>query len=358
MQLSWQPGFSLSRKPVRRSLARKTKRGAWGNSDGPQQFDFIVEQPVGNHRPIHSLSVTTSTHSGAPIESTADLQVSSDFNDVSLSLTNCSKNKHSTVSDEHGAHSQVGAVQETGPPINTPLWASSDTTIVGSDESPDSETSYGMTDLGPHPCDDEDQCVFSINDEQLQIFEGSNIGLGTFYERLSRDDAMQPLPATFKDLPNVSHSPSASIPPSILYGSLSQRFRPILDRYDEEYCRIPLTSDLRINPFRCRTDLDSEPIFLVHAVMALAGHHVESTSTQNHRHAALQLLRKSLDTHNNAGLYDSMLDSIIILFSLDETQSALGNWSTHLVGAYSLLEACGGIEAWATSARAEAQLTL
>ncbi|KAK9361523.1 fungal-specific transcription factor domain-containing protein [Lipomyces starkeyi] len=154
----------------------------------------------------------------------------------------------------------------------------------------------------------------------------------------------------------MSCSPSASVPPSILYNSLSQRFRPILDRYNREFCKIPLTSDLRINPFRYRTDLDPEPIFLVHAVMALAGHHVESPSTQNHRHAALQLLRESLNTYSNAGDGYSMLDTIIILFSLDETQSALGNWSTHLVGAYGLLEACGGIEGWATSARAEAQI--
>ena len=72
-----------------------------------------------------------------------------------------------------------------------------------------------------------------------------------------------------------------------------------------------------MNPFRCRTDLDSESDFLVHAVMALASNHVKSASTQNHRHAALQLLRKSLDTYGNPGAYIPMLDSIIILFSLD-----------------------------------------
>ena len=229
MQLSWQPGFSLSRMPVRGSIARKTKRRAWGNSGRPQQFEFIAEQPVRNRRPIHSLSVTTSTHSGAPIESTTDLQAGSDLNNISLSLTNCSKNKHFIVSDEHGAHSQVDPVEEAGPSINTPLWASSDRTLVGSDESPDSETIYGTTDLRPYPCNDEDRCVFLI-DEQLQISEWSNIGLGTFYESLSRDAATQPSPAAFADLPNVSRSPSASIPPSILYSSLSQRFSPILDR--------------------------------------------------------------------------------------------------------------------------------
>lgn len=39
-----------------------------------------------------------------------------------------------------------------------------------------------------------------------------------------------------------------------------------------------------------------------------------------------------------------------------ETKSALGNWNIHLMGAYSLLEACGGIGRWATSDRAVAQV--
>lgn len=34
----------------------------------------------------------------------------------------------------------------------------------------------------------------------------------------------------------------------------------------------------------------------------------------------------------------------------------LGNWSTHLVGAYNLLEACGGIKTLAMSSRVEAQI--
>ena len=72
-----------------------------------------------------------------------------------------------------------------------------------------------------------------------------------------------------------------------------------------------------MNPFRCRADPYPEPIFLVHAVMALAGHHVESTSTQHHRQAAITMLRQTLDTCKFARDGYSMLDTIIILFSLD-----------------------------------------
>jgi hypothetical protein len=92
-QLSWKPGFSLSRKPVRKSTARRTNRGALGNADGPQQFVFIAEHPVRNHGARHSSSVTTFTHSGAPVEPITNYQANSDPNGINLSLANHSKNK-------------------------------------------------------------------------------------------------------------------------------------------------------------------------------------------------------------------------------------------------------------------------
>jgi hypothetical protein len=58
----------------------------------------------------------------------------------------------------------------------------------------------------------------------------------------------------------------------------------------------------------------------MHAVMALAGHHVQSTAMLAHRHAALQLLRHGLDTLSNTEAMYSVLDTIVILFSLDVSQ--------------------------------------
>lgn len=230
MHLSWQPGFSPSRKPVRRSIARRIKGGASGNADGSQQFEFIAEQPVKNPGPRHSLSVTTFTHSGAPVTITTDRQTSPDLNGIDLSLANCSKNQYSIVSDEFGAHSQVEVVEVTRPSLKAPLWALSDITIVDSGQSPDSETTNETIDLRPYLCNNEDRCVFFISDGQMQIYEGSDINVDTFYKRSSRTAAVKPVPAAISDLSNVSRSPSASIPPSILYNNLSQRFRPILDR--------------------------------------------------------------------------------------------------------------------------------
>ncbi|KZF23468.1 hypothetical protein L228DRAFT_246242 [Xylona heveae TC161] len=320
MQLSWQPGFSPSRKPLRRSRAHRTKRGALGNADGPQQFDFIAEDPVRYHRAKHSSSPVTSRHSATPVAPIIRCEASSDPN----------------------------AVQGTRLSNEPSIEGLSDTSLIEGGDSPDLEAIYRTTEPCPNPGNSEDQYASlrlsgTTTESQLQRPEGGKTGFGAS-EGSSQVATIVPC------------SPSASIPPTMLYSSLWQRFRPILERYNREFCRIPLTSDLQVNPFRYRTDLSPEPMFLVHAVMALGGHHVESTSTQIHRQAALQLLRENLGTYSNAGHGYSMLDTIIILFSLDETQSALGNWRTHLVGAYALIEACGGIEGWAKSARTQVQI--
>lgn len=57
--------------------------------------------------------------------------------------------------------------------------------------------------------------------------------------------------------------------------------------------------------------------------MALAGHHVNNDSdlTLNHRHMALQLLRQGLDTFSDVETMYSIVDTIVILFSLDVGQN-------------------------------------
>ena len=42
MQLSWQPGFSISRKPVKRSITRRSEQ----RTTSGQQFEFVSENPV------------------------------------------------------------------------------------------------------------------------------------------------------------------------------------------------------------------------------------------------------------------------------------------------------------------------
>ncbi|KAK2865163.1 hypothetical protein FQN49_003848 [Arthroderma sp. PD_2] len=294
MQLSWQPGYSLSRKPVKRSKARPRRRAS-GDADKPQQFEFIAENPMRSYETLDPLSVSAVVCLNSPFEPTTNRQVKSGTQEGSQCLNKHPESSYPIISDEHGTVEDIRLNTEVALELQ-----SNQTLLIGGDESLD---------------------------------------LGTINE------AIKP-----------RHYLCTSIPQGVLYSSLSQRFRPVLKRYNGEFCKIPLTSDLQINPFLYRTDLNPEPIFLIHAVMALAGHHVQSTTTQDHRHSAFQLLRESLSAGSNPGDAYSMLDAVIILFSLDETQSAFGNWNTHLAGAYGLLEACGGIKGWATSARAMAQV--
>ncbi|EZF33587.1 hypothetical protein H109_01392 [Trichophyton interdigitale MR816] len=324
MRLSWQPGFSLSRKPARRRKARRVERGPLRDAEKPQQFEFIFEHSIIEREAADTPSVNRFTLSGVSVVPITSGQY-----------------------QDKGRIEEIARYAETS--FETPGNESS--VIQGEEVSHDVESIGKPTESHQYGRNGENPYTGSLPPEstvnwQLQACKKST---GTF-DRMSRPVA------TGEVVPSCR--PYASIPPSVLYNGLRQRFDPILERYNGEFCKIPLTSDLRINPFRYRKDLEPEPTFLVHAVMALAGHHVHSTSTQDHRHAAFHLIREKLGSYNNTEDVYFMLDAIIILFSLDETQSAFGNWNTHLLGAYGLLEACGGIQIWAASARATAQVAI
>ena len=107
--------------------------------------------------------------------------------------------------------------------------------MIRSGESPDLESIYGTTETFLYQCNSEDRCASlrlprSTTHRQLPIFEENDTGLGASYGRSSQVAATEPSTVVVSDLLNIPYSPSASVPPSILYNSLSQRFRPILDR--------------------------------------------------------------------------------------------------------------------------------
>lgn len=113
-----------------------------------------------------------------------------------------------------------------------------------------------------------------------------------------------------------------------------------------------------MNPFRCSFKPDANTTFLLHAIMALAGHHTGSATTRYHQHEAVHLLRQSLSSTDVIRRGPATLDTIVILSSVDQTQSALGTWRMHSAGAYSLLEACGGIPIWTKFPRAQVQVAM
>ncbi|KAK7226584.1 hypothetical protein V2G26_014587 [Clonostachys chloroleuca] len=318
-QISWKQGFSLSRKPEKRPTVRRKRR---------QQIEFVLEQPHASlqyqRRPRSSptagvLSQAPRLPDGLPGDSEFPI-------------------------DTQREHLQCEDVIENEPPLDPSngtlideFWADFEAS-PGFVEINDTSQPYqnSVNSLGNFP-----------NEISLSVTPGAEEKV-TFHSELDGTGSLTPY---------RSCSPNFTPYMSIMEcNTLLERFRPILTRYNAEFCTIPLTLRLRINPFRYRDDLDPEPKFLMHAVMALAGHHLHSPSALSHRHASLHLLRQSLSAYNDAETMYSVLDAIIILFSLDETQSMLGNWSTHLKGAYDLLEACGGIKGIALSSRVEAQI--
>jgi hypothetical protein len=204
-QLSWQQGFSLSRKPVKRSTPRKKR---------VQQFEFIVERPSRDYRARTSLSIATLTDSGY--------------------LANYSE-KHSTILDECTAYSQDETVQDNGPSIGTPLWAPSYEPSIRNEGYPGLYAIDGTAKFCLNSCKSKDQFAFSCSPEsttnkQPQVLETSNFGLSTSRNRSSQVAATRPSPETGSALVNIPCPASTSVPPIIEHGSLSQRFKPILNR--------------------------------------------------------------------------------------------------------------------------------
>ncbi|KAK8122944.1 hypothetical protein PG984_011614 [Apiospora sp. TS-2023a] len=279
--LSWQPGFSLSRKPTKKSVTRRRKKL---DAEAAEQYEFICESPAKlSHEPRLSVK-------------------------ASAAVTTAPEVAVAPASDEPARPDSTASPSVDGPSL------------------------YG-----------------DIASEPERLAHNTEVSPGV--ER--------PTPTLSSvDITTQNHVYHTWTPSTIFYNSVAHRFEPILDQYNQEFCKIPLTFDLRVNPFQYRKGGNTEPLFLVHAAMALAGHHIESGFTEHHKGTALHLLRESLNTSANLKHVYHMLDAIVILFSLDETQSAWGNWSTHLVGAFALLEACGGVKAWTKSPRAVVQVAL
>lgn len=75
MRLSWQPAFSLFRKPVRRRRARKVERGLLRDTEKPQQFEFIFEHSIIESETADTPLTTNFTLSGVPVEHITNGQV-------------------------------------------------------------------------------------------------------------------------------------------------------------------------------------------------------------------------------------------------------------------------------------------
>ncbi len=100
---------------------------------------------------------------------------------------------------------------------------------------------------------------------------------------------------------------------------------------NKELCVLPLTSvDMLANPFRYHPNERRESLSLAHAVMALTCHHLGTRSrncrqqletVSQHYQTALHLFRQSINTDNIARNGQALLDTIVVLFSLDVSKN-------------------------------------
>ena len=95
--------------------------------------------------------------------------------------------------------------------------------------------------------------------------------------------------------------------------------------------------------------------------MALSSHHLArtrgdvrlKTESLNHKSTAIKFYSDALLQPNIQHL--ALLDTLLILITLEAAQSALSTWKVHLVGAYNLIEAAGGASVLVTP-RLKAQI--
>jgi hypothetical protein len=185
-QLSWQPGFSLLRKPAKRPGPRRTRQ---------QGFEFVEEHPQREHRARRSPSVNTFTHSRC--------------------FSNPSR-EDSIIVDTHIAPFQSGAVEENEPPIDPSLETLNDESSTRSEGFPDLETIDGTNEPHLNSCNSEDQST-SFRLPEAATGERNVAGSG-------------PNAAAVSALTNIPLPLFTSVPPTIEYSSLTQRFGPILNR--------------------------------------------------------------------------------------------------------------------------------
>jgi hypothetical protein len=185
-QLSWQPGFSLLRKPAKRTAPRRNRQ---------QGFEFVEEHPQREHRARRSPSVTTFTHSGI--------------------FSNPSR-EDSIIVDTHIAPFQSGAVKEIEPPVDPSLEDLNDESSTRREGFPDLETIDGTNEPRLNSCNSKDQSTsFRLPEPTTG---GRNVaGSG-------------PNAAAVSALTNIPLPIFTSVPPTVEYSNLTQRFRPILNR--------------------------------------------------------------------------------------------------------------------------------
>ncbi|KAK5122250.1 hypothetical protein LTR85_004160 [Meristemomyces frigidus] len=176
------------------------------------------------------------------------------------------------------------------------------------------------------------------------------------------DISVSMLPVHYQ-LPSLS-APSylGRLSRGVQYNSAAHQAGAILEMYDREFCVLPLTMDVRHNPFRVRSDRCEGSPYLLHAVLAVSAQHLAKkhcntsllAEAQGHQALAVRHFREALD-HTPA---PRLLDTLLILVNFEATQTSSSAWRVHLSGARKLLEAMGTLQACQSNPKARAQIAM
>lgn len=216
-QLSWQLGFSLSRKPAKRPAPRRNAQ---------QGFEFVIEEPQLSHRyrrARRSPTETARVHLAGPLSSSPSRE-----------------SGHSIVADAdadadaHQTHSPGNeAIQEDDdePPLDTDP-SSLELELLGDDSSTSTEASPD-----PNPFDGTNKAHADASSCQT---EGQSTAFSHVAEPTSAGDRNDYTDIDDLDEPNTTALTTLTVAPyyfdflpvpnTMEYNSLTDRFRPILSR--------------------------------------------------------------------------------------------------------------------------------
>lgn len=207
-QLSWQLGFSLSRKPTKRAAPRRNIQ---------QGFEFVMEYPQRSYRPARCSPSDTATGNARPPSSSPSRETG-----------------NSIVATTHRAQFQNEIVEKEDheSPIDgypSPFEALENQSPVSSELSPDQDTTDGTKEICSSPWQAGGQASTSP-------------GAMAADERNVDNSSQNAAALTALTRAPYPHPPP--LLPAMEYSSLTERFRPILTRCNASCCPYPHSSGL------------------------------------------------------------------------------------------------------------------
>lgn len=187
IQLSWQPGFSLLRKPRKRPVPRRTRQ---------QRFEFIIEQPQRAYRPGCSPSVIPFTSSPSLSDSLRE---------------------RSIIAETNTTYFQDEAGEQNGSLIIPSVGTLNDEFLIRNEGSHDLEAINSTAEPRPD----------SYSEDQL-----SPLYLSEHNPTAGEHNVIDPEPTAINPLAftGVPSPAFTSVPRTIESNSLTERFKPILRR--------------------------------------------------------------------------------------------------------------------------------